>query len=37
MYDSGNTMKSILGNVTLSWDVNKKQGAYFRKVFDANN
>ena len=37
MYESGNAMKSILGNVTLSWDVNKKQGAYSGKVFDDNN
>jgi hypothetical protein len=36
MYESGNNVKSILGNDNLSWDVNKKQGAYKGSVYDFN-
>ncbi|CAL1151255.1 unnamed protein product [Cladocopium goreaui] len=28
MYESGNTMKALLGTPNLAWDTNKKQGAY---------
>ena len=34
MYESGNEVKSILGQDCLRWDVTKKQGAYEGRVFD---
>jgi len=34
-YESGNTMKGLLGTSHLGWDVNKKQGAYSGAVYDA--
>jgi hypothetical protein len=35
IHESGNSMKSILGKGSLSWDVNRQQGAYSGPVFDA--
>lgn len=37
MYESGNNMKSILGQDSLVWDVNNKQGAYSGPVYNDNN
>ena len=34
-YESGNDVKSILGHNNLTWDVNRKQGAYNGAVYDA--
>ena len=33
-YESGNTMKNLLGTPDLAWDTNQKQGAYSGPVFD---
>lgn len=35
VHESGNIMKSILGKGSLSWDVNRQQGAYTGPVYDA--
>ena len=35
-YESGNSMKGLLGTPNLAWDVHKKQGAYSGPVFDAS-
>jgi len=35
MYESGNAAKAILGQDTLQWNVNSKEGAYSGGVFDA--
>jgi len=35
MYESGNAAKEILGQGTLQWNVNSKEGAYTGNVFDA--
>mmetsp|Transcript_9552 Transcript_9552/g.14377 ORF Transcript_9552/g.14377 Transcript_9552/m.14377 type:complete len:452 (-) Transcript_9552:98-1453(-) len=36
MYESGNDVKSLLGQESLVWDTTKKQGAYSGPVFDAH-
>ncbi|CAK9099011.1 unnamed protein product [Durusdinium trenchii] len=33
-YESGNTMKALLGTPNLSWDVTRKQGAYEGRIED---
>lgn len=35
MYESGNAAKAILGQDSLQWNVNLKEGAYHGRVFDA--
>lgn len=35
MYESGNAAKAILGQDSLQWNVNHKEGAYHGRVFDA--
>mmetsp|Transcript_35388 Transcript_35388/g.100576 ORF Transcript_35388/g.100576 Transcript_35388/m.100576 type:complete len:331 (+) Transcript_35388:84-1076(+) len=34
MYESGNATKALLGQQSLQWDVNHKEGAYSGRVFD---
>ena len=34
-YESGNTMKGLLGTPNLRWDVRHKQGAYKGRVHDS--
>lgn len=34
IHESGNTMKQLMGQENLIWDVNNKQGAYSGKVYD---
>lgn len=35
MYESGNATKALLGQQSLQWDVERKEGAYKGRVFDA--
>uniref|UniRef100_A0A7S4PQN2 Uncharacterized protein n=1 Tax=Guillardia theta TaxID=55529 RepID=A0A7S4PQN2_GUITH len=35
-YESGNSIKDLLGQGSLKWDENRKQGAYSGKVYDHN-
>jgi len=35
MYESGNATKALLGQGSLQWDVERKQGAYSGRTFDA--
>ena len=36
-YESGNTMKDLLGGGNLKWNTNKLQGAYKGKCYDFND